>query len=56
MPPPCSRHCFAKAYSEERPEAQRFRNAGMQAARFAAFAGMAADRGVLSCQCHGGYK
>jgi len=55
-PPPCSRHCFAKAYSEERPEAQRFRNAGMQAARFAAFAGMAADRGVLSCQCHGGYK
>src|SRR5258708_32012826 len=25
MPPPCPRHCFAKAYSEDRPEAQRFR-------------------------------
>src|SRR3954453_12458120 len=25
MPPPCPRHCFAKAYSEDRAEAQRFR-------------------------------
>src|SRR6185295_7136195 len=42
MPPPCPRHYFAKAYSEDRPEAQRFRrNAGMQAARLPASAGMA---------------
>jgi hypothetical protein len=25
MPPPCPRHCFPKAYSEDRAEAQRFR-------------------------------
>src|SRR3954468_11882370 len=25
MPPPCPRRCLAKAYSQDRPEAQRFR-------------------------------
>jgi hypothetical protein len=43
MPPPCPRHCFSKAYSEDRPEAQgSARNVGMQAARLAAIAGTAA--------------
>src|SRR6188472_1242372 len=42
MPPPCPRHCFPKAYSEDRAEAQGFRpQRGDAGGRLAAVAGMA---------------
>src|SRR3954470_11263080 len=51
MPPPCPRHCFSKAYSEDRPEAQGSApNVGMQAARLRRSQARLQDRAVLSRQ------
>src|SRR3954454_19610421 len=50
MPPPCPRHCFAKAYSEDRAEAQRFRPQRGDAGRrdWRRSQAWLQDRGVLS--------